>query len=214
MQENLGHIPEAALGVKVVDGRPAHADGLTRVEGVRHAHHAGIKGIGCGEGLEGGPKLEHTGGDAVHAVLVQRRARVVGIVVRQRDHCENLACMGMHDNAHGSLGAIGFHCLLQLGGNGVLHADVKGERHGLELRIDGKAHAHEVSQPGTVKVLLHSGNAAVVHIHVAQDMGRERTAGIDAATLVAEAYARQAKIVDRLALARGEFTGNPYKGAP
>src|SRR5690606_8114464 len=73
----------------------------------------------------------------------------------------------------------------------------------------GKASQLEVRQTLIVDIFLHTGDALVVDIHQADNMGSSRTAGIEAALLGTESDAGNAQIHDRLLLARRQLAAKP-----
>ena len=80
-----------------------------------------------GKSLEGRAHLEHAGGQTIDACRIQRLVRIVGVVIRLRNHGDDFAGTHIQDQARGSkrleLGVRGDEFVTQR----MLHAKIDGK---------------------------------------------------------------------------------------
>ena len=128
--------------------------------------------------------------------------RIVGIVIRLRNHGDDLAGAHVEDDAGGGqrleFGARGDQLVAQR----MLHAQIDGELDRSLQPVGGKPRHMQRGEAMPVEPLLHAGDALVVDIDVAEKVRNLGAVRIVAFVLVQEADARQALTVD-LALLLG-----------
>ena len=170
----------AVLAVEVVDGEAAEAHAITRIELVGQLHRATIQRPGKGHGLEGGARLEDTGGDAVERVLDQRSRRLIGVEIGHRSQGDDFAGIDINHHAGGGDGLVAGHRIDQLVVHDVLHPHVdaeldRGQRIAArQPQLLQQRHRFGVHAP------LDAGNALIVDIGRTQNMGGLVHAGIEA----------------------------------
>ena len=146
--------------------------------------------------LEGRAHLEHAGGQAVDAGRIVRLLRIVRIVVRHRDHRDDLAGPHVGDETGRGLGLVLVLRLQQFVAQRVLDAQVDRELHRLLLPVVGEARHVQVGKAVAVEPFLDAGDTLVVDVHMADQVRDHRTGRIDALVLAQEADARNAEPMD------------------
>ena len=139
--------------------------------------------------------------------------RIVGVVIRHRDHRDNFAGANVEDDAGGGdraeFGAGGEQFIAQR----VLHAQIDGEIDRILQAVGGEAGHMQRGETVPVEPLFHAGDALVVDIDVADHMRDFGTVRIIALVLVEKADAGQALLVDRALLFRRDVALEPDKAA-
>ena len=212
--EDLRDGEDAVLGVIVADVEMAVAQRAARVEGRIERDLAGVERHGDGQRLEGRAHLVDAGGEPVDVVGIERLLRIARIVVGHRHHRDDFAGTHVENEAGGGLGLELLLRAHQLVAHRVLDAQVDGELDRLLLVVDGEAGAMEIGEAAAVDPLLHAGDALIVHVDVADQVGDLVEVGIDALVLVEEAEAGNAEAVHLLLLARRDLALEPCEPAP
>ncbi len=141
-------------------------------------------------------------------------ARIVGIVVRHRDHGIDLARAHVEHDAGGGIRLELVARRDQFVAQRMLHADVGRELHRLLLAISGKAGTVEVSETVAIEPFLDAGDALIVDIDVADQVGDLVAVRIDAFVLRQEADARNTEPVHFHLLGRRDIALEPGEAAP
>ena len=203
----------AVLGVEIVDRELAVLQRATGVDRGLERELAGVERHREGERLEGGAHLVDAGGEAIDAGGVERLARIVGVVVGNRDHRDDLARahvgektghrQGLEFRARGN----------QLVAHGVLDAQVDGKLDRLLQAVGGEPGQVQVGEPAPVEPLLDAGDALIVDIDVADEMGDLGAVRIDALVLRQEADAGQPEAMNLLTLLGRDLALEPDEAA-
>ncbi len=210
-REDLLRVEEAALRFVVVDRELAVVQRPARVPLRVEIVLAGIQRHRQREGLEGRAHLVDAGGQPVDAIGIVRLLGIVGIEIRQRHQCDDLAGPDIRHQAGRRLGVelvLGFQ---QLVAQRMLDPQIDRQFDRLLLTIGGKAGAMQVGKPVGVEPFLHAGDALVVDIDQADQMRGLGAGRIDALVFAQEADAGNAEAVNFLLLRRRDFTLQPDK---
>ena len=145
--EDLGHREHAVLGVEIVNCELPVLQWMASIEGGFERDLAGVERHGDGERLERRAHLENTSGEAVDARRLERLARIVRVVVRHRDHRDDLTRAHIGENARRRHGLEPGASRDELVPQGVLHAQIDGKLDWLLQPISGKARQMQISEP-------------------------------------------------------------------
>ena len=208
--EDFRHAERAPLAVKLLDREAADTEGR-RGEDVVDLHQTGIERHRRREDLEGRTHLERAAGHAVQVLLPKGIDGIVRIVIRERSHGDHLAGLGVEDDTAGRDRLVALHGGGELVAHDVLDAQVDRQVHRLQIGAAGQAGVLDRAIAAVVDILLHAGDALIVDVHMADDVGRGAAARIEAPLLGAEADAGDAERMDLLLLARGDLALQPGK---
>ena len=134
---------------------------------------------------------------------------IVGVEVGQRRHGEDFAGVGVEDDAGGGERRVALHGAGQLVVQDVLDAEIDRQAHRLDVLVAGEAGGVKIGEAVVVDVFLEAGDALVVDVDEAEDVGGGRPAGIEAAALLQEADAGNAEGVDLLLLLGRDLALDP-----
>jgi len=93
----------------------------------------------------------------------------------------------------------------------MLDPEINREAHRLHVPLISKTHRMQVPQPLPVDIFFQSGNAAIVHIDMADNVACGLAAGIKPAVFGEKPYARDAEMMDRITLFRRNLTLQPHE---
>ena len=212
--ENFRHREDAALRVIVVDLEFSVTQRAARIEARTERDLSGIERHRHGQRLEGRAHLEHAGGQAVNAGRIERLARIVRVVIRHRHHRDDFAGANVGDQTRGrDLDLVFLLRREQFVAQRVLHAQIDGELDRLLQPVGGEAGHVQIGKPARVEPFLDAGNALVVDIDVADDVGDHCAVRVDALVLGQEADTGNTELVDVLLLLGRDFALEPDEAA-
>ena len=115
----------AILAAKIIDFMPPHANGARSVIATPCLHCTKIKRHGSGQQLESGTRFINAHRHAIEAFINGRSTNIIGIVIGQAHHAENLARMDIHHHA-GAANAVEISNRVLHGiAQSQLHTDIK-----------------------------------------------------------------------------------------
>ena len=127
---------------------------------------------------------------------------MVGVEVRQRHQRQDLAVARIHHDAGRRLGLELAHRRAQFVAHQMLHP-----------HIDGQAQRPVAFREMVLEPFFQPGDAAVVAVHIAQQMRHQRALRIDAGIFVDEVQAGNAALQQRPLLARRQMPAQPHEAA-
>ena len=211
--KDFRHREHAVLGMEVVDCVLAHLQRPARVERGVEADLAGIERHRERKRLEGRAHLVHAGGEPVDAGRIERLARVVGVVIRYRHHRDDLAGARVGDEAGGRLGLELVARLDQFVAQPMLHPKIDCQLHRLLQPVGGEPRQVQIGEPAAVEPFLDTGDALIVDVDVADEVGDAGAIGIDAVVLAQEADTGQTEPIDFAPLLGRDLALEPHEAA-
>ena len=135
---------------------------------------------------------------------------MVRIEIRQRGEGDDLPRIDVHDGGRSGLRLEFFDALGEFVANRMGHLEVEGEGDGLQiLGRQVEAEAVEGGEALSVDIFLDAGDALVVDVGEAENMGGDRAVRVDAPVLRQEADAGQAETEDFVLFLRRDVALDP-----
>ena len=136
-----------------------------------------------------------------------------GVVIRQRHHGDDFAGAHVEDDTGRGVRLELVARRHKLVAQRVLDPQIDRKPHRLLFAIGAEAGAMEIGEAVAVEPFLQPGNALIVDIDVADDVGDLVAIGVDALVLAEEANPRNAEAIHLLLLHRGDLALEPGEAA-